>query len=32
MRDDVWLEVAGSLQWFGRASGLDIWEADKPPE
>lgn len=32
MRDDIWLELDGRLQWFGRPSGLEFWEGEEPPE
>jgi hypothetical protein len=31
MQDDLWLEVDGRVQWFGRSSKLEIREGEEPP-
>jgi hypothetical protein len=31
MRDDLWLEVDGRVQWFGHPRGLEFIEEHDPP-
>jgi hypothetical protein len=31
MRDDLWREVDGRIQWFGHPRGLEFSEEDDPP-